>query len=220
MAALLVWPGMFSNGLFIAAMLFHALLFTGCVLVPWESLGPHAPLFIPMLDFLAIWLTRSAAPQNLPGLGALAIFPVIWLSASIVRARTSLFLSFFGTLLIAFPSLFLHLPGITATDAVSALLLPLLMLTVSLAVRFASVNLRLQHRNLEAKDRELQKLFVESKERERLLHTILETVDVGIIAVNSNGDRLLTNNRQAQLEASAFPDNSLEIHEEAQLKLL
>ncbi|GAP57017.1 protein involved in peptidyl-histidine phosphorylation [Arthrobacter sp. Hiyo6] len=145
---------------------------------------------------------------------------MIWLSASVVRARTSLFLSFFGTLLIAFPSLFQHLPGITPADVVSALLLPLLMLTVSLAVRFASVNLRLQHRNLEAKDRELQALFAESKDRERLLHTILETVDVGIIAVNSNGDRLLTNNRQAQLEAGAIKNNSSEIHGEAQLTLL
>ncbi|WP_427172053.1 sensor histidine kinase [Arthrobacter sp. 92] len=220
LAALLVWPGIFSNGLFVMAMLFQVSLFIACALVPWENLGPHAPLFIPMLDFLAIWLTRTGAPQNLPGLGALAIFPVIWLSASVVRARTSLFLSFFGTLLIAFPSLFQHLPGITPADVVSALLLPLLMLTVSLAVRFASVNLRLQHRNLEAKDRELQALFAESKDRERLLHTILETVDVGIIAVNSNGDRLLTNNRQAQLEAGAIKDNSSEIHGEAQLTLL
>ena len=223
-AAFFAWPGIFGNVLFVMAVGMHALLFLACVSVPWEKLGPYAPLFIPVLDFVAIWLTRVSVPPNTPGLGVLAIFPVIWVSASSLPARSSLVLSFFGPLLIALPPLVAHLPAITAADVTSAVLLPLMMLTVSLAIRFASVNLRLQHRTLEAKDRELQTLFAESKEREKLLDTILETVDVGIVAVNAKGDRLLTNIRQFQLEAAASPEERPRLIPEpgieGQLKLL
>jgi len=203
--AFFAWPGIFGNGVFLMALGMHALLFLACILLPWEKLGPYVPLFIPMFDFIAIWLTRLGVPPGVPGLGVLAIFPVIWVSASSLPARSSLFLSFCGPLLISLPPLFSRLPAVSASDVASALLLPLMMLTVSLAIRFASVNLKLQQRDLEAKDREMRALFEESKEREKLLDTILETVDVGIVAVNAKGDRLLTNVRQSQLEAAASP---------------
>jgi signal transduction histidine kinase len=207
-AAYFAWHGVYQSGVFLAALGMHGLLLLACFIVPWENLGPYFPLFIPMLDFIAIWLTRIGGPPGVQGLGVLAIFPVIWLSASALPARSSLFLSFCGPLLISLPPLFSKLPGISAGDIVSALLLPLLMLTVSFAIRFASANIRLQQRVLEAKDREMQALFDESREREKLLDTILETVDVGIVAVNANGDRLLTNGRQAQLEAAASPEGA------------
>ncbi|KQR83039.1 diguanylate cyclase [Arthrobacter sp. Leaf337] len=205
-AAYFAWPGVFGNGVFLMSLGMHALLFLACVLLPWEKFGPYVPLFIPMFDFIAIWLTRIGVPPGVPGLGVLAIFPVIWVSASSLPARSSLFLSFCGPLLISLPPLFSRLPGVSVADVTSALLLPLMMLTVSIAIRFASVNLRLQQRVLEATDREMRALFEESKEREKLLDTILETVDVGIVAVNANGDRLLTNVRQSQLEAAASPE--------------
>ena len=223
-AVYFAWPGVYSNGVFLAALGMHAVLFLACFLLPWEKLGPYFPLFIPMLDFIAIWLTRIGVPPSVQGLGVLAIFPVIWVSASSLPARSSLFLSFCGPLLISLPPLFSKLPGISAADVASALLLPLLMLAVSFAIRFASVNIRLQHRVLEAKDREMRALFAASKEREKLLDTILETVDVGIVAVNANGDRLLTNVRQSQLEAVASPGGlSCDLQAstmEGQLKLL
>ena len=76
-----------------------------------------------------------------------------------------------------------------------------MMLAVSLAIRFASVNMRVQQRQLQAKDEELRELLAASREREKLLKTILDATDVGIVAVDSNGEQLLTNNQQQALAA-------------------
>ncbi|MFD5276590.1 sensor histidine kinase [Pseudarthrobacter sp. NPDC058362] len=139
---------------------------------------------------------RNGAMPLLPGLAVLVVFPVIWLSASGMITRTSLVLSFIGPLLIMVPSLLLKFPAVTATDITSAILFPLMMLAVSLAIRFASINLRMQQRELAQKDAKLRELLDASNKRERLLQTVLDATDVGIIAVDPQGRHLLTNDRQ------------------------
>lgn len=64
---------------------------------------------------------------------------------------------------------------------------------------------RLRHEQwrIKSKEAELEVLLADSREREQLLNTILDTVDVGIVAVDAAGRRLLTNNWQTQLEESA-----------------
>jgi signal transduction histidine kinase len=219
LAAPSFWPGLLDSPGFVAGLVLHAVLFLSCFLVPWERLRPSACLVIPALDLLAIWLSRNGAGQTLPGLAVLAIFPVIWLSASGMAARTSLILSFVGPLLITLPTLLGTLPEATASDVTSVLLLPLMMLAVSFSIRFASVNVRLQQRRLEKKDAELRELLRESRDRERLLQTILDTTDVGIIAVDSGGQRLLTNNRQMLFQQAAAAGCLSSESEEAQQPL-
>lgn len=204
-AAPAAWPAVLASELFVASLVLHALLFAGCLLVPWERLGPHAQLAIPILDLLAIGLSRNGAAPNLQGLSVLAIFPVIWLSASGIAAKTGIILSFFGPAVIGLPSLLAKIPHITPADITTAVLLPFMMLAVSLAVRFASVNMRLQQRRLESQEAEMRNLLAASKENERLLHTILDTVDVGIIAVDADGKVLLVNDQQNHFESAARP---------------
>ena len=78
-----------------------------------------------------------------------------------------------------------------------------MMLAVSLAMRFAREQLRHEQWRIKSKEAELKVLLADSRERERLLNTILDTVDVGIVAVDADGRRLLTNSWQTQLEESA-----------------
>jgi signal transduction histidine kinase len=213
------WPTLLSNPVYLSGIALHGILFVVCFLIPWERLGPRAYLVIPVLDLFAIWLSRNGAGTVLPGLATLAIFPVIWLSASGMLARTSIILSVLGPLLIVIPPLLAKLPNITASDITAVVLLPLMMLAVSLAIRFASENMRLQQRALTEKDRELRQALAATRDRERLLKTILDATDVGIVAVNSNGRHLLTNNRQRIFEQTANP-TSLELspqQEERQL---
>ncbi len=199
------WPTLLHNPVYLSGIALHGILFVACFLIPWERLGPRAYLVIPVLDLLAIWLSRNGAGTVLPGLATLAIFPVIWLSASGMLARTSIILSVVGPLLIMIPPLLGKLPNITASDITSVVLLPLMMLAVSLAIRFASENMRLQQRQLTEKDKELREALAATRDRERLLKTILDATDVGIVAVNSNGQHLLTNNRQRIFEQTANP---------------
>ena len=70
-------------------------------------------------------------------------------------------------------------------------------------MRFARARLRHEQWRIKSKEAELEVLLADSRERERLLNTILDTVDVGIVAVDAGGRRLLTNSWQTELEESA-----------------
>jgi signal transduction histidine kinase len=197
------WPALLNSPVYIIGLVLHGALFAACFLVPWERLNRNAYLVIPVLDLLAIGLSRNGAGSLVPGLVILIIFPIIWLSASGMLARTSIVLSIVGPFFILLPTVAGKIPNLTASDLTSLFLFPLMMLAVSLAIRFASVNMRMQQRQLQEKDKELRDLLEASTERERLLKTILDATDVGIVAVNSKGEHLLTNNRQKKLEQDA-----------------
>jgi signal transduction histidine kinase len=92
-------------------------------------------------------------------------------------------------------------------------------LAASFALSLARTRLREEQRRTDATEAELQALLADSRDRERLLNTILDTVDVGIIALDAAGRRLLTNSWQSALERSAAPAGHAQDAEEAQLLL-
>lgn len=216
-AAPAVWPTLIDNGVFIASIILMGALFLSCFLVPWERLPANAYLVIPILDLVVIGLARNGAVPAVAGLSVLAIFPVIWLSASGAYARTTIFLSFFGPLLIAIPTVVQKFPRISPSDIATVILLPLMMLAVSLAIRFAGANVRVQRQRLEKKDAELRELLVESRNRERLLKTVLDTIDVGIVAVDADGHKMLVNGQQKDFQQAASTGASVPVPESEQL---
>ena len=203
MAAPAAWPGLPDSILCRYAFALQAALLVACVLVPWQRFGPLAPLVIPVLDLVAIGLLRDGTTAGLPDPGVLSVLPVVWISASRLSAPASLSLSFSVPLLAALPWLLADRSAPLAARTAEALLVPLMMLAVSLAMRFARARLRREQRRIKSKEAELEVLLADSRERERLLNTILDTVDVGIVAVDASGRRLLTNTWQAELEESA-----------------
>jgi signal transduction histidine kinase len=89
----------------------------------------------------------------------------------------------------------------------------------SFALSLARLRLRQEQRRTCAKEAELQALLADSRERERLLNTILDTVDVGIVALDAAGGRLLTNSWQSSLERSSAPAGIAGVADEEQLLL-
>jgi signal transduction histidine kinase len=203
MAAPAAWPGLPDSLLCRYAFALQAVLLVACALVPWQRFGPLAPLVIPVLDLVAIGLLRDGTTAGLPDPGVLSVLPVVWISASRLSAPASLSLSFSVPLLAALPWLLADRSAPLAARTAEALLVPLMMFAVSLAMRFARARLRREQRRIKSKEAELEVLLADSRERERLLNTILDTVDVGIVAVDASGRRLLTNTWQAELEESA-----------------
>lgn len=203
LAAPAAWPGLPDSILCRYAFGLQAALLAACVLVPWQRFGPLAPLVIPVLDLVAIGLLRDGTTAGLPDPGVLSVLPVVWISASRLSAPASLSLSFSVPLLAALPWLLADRSAPIAARTAEALLVPLMMFAVSLAMRFARARLRHEQWRIKSKEAELEVLLADSRERERLLNTILDTVDVGIVAVDANGRRLLTNTWQAELEKSA-----------------
>jgi signal transduction histidine kinase len=197
------WPALPDSLFCRYALGLQAAVLAACVLIPWQRFGPLAPLVIPVLDLVAIGLLRDGSSAGLPDPGVLSVLPVVWISASTLSAAASLSISFTVPLLAAMPWLLTDRTAPPAARAAEAVLVPLMMLAVSLAMRFARARLRHEQWRIESKEAELQALLEDSRERERLLNTILDTVDVGIVAVDAGGRRLLTNSWQAQLEESA-----------------
>lgn len=203
------WPALLQRPLYGAGLVLHGVLFVACLLVPWERLPHRAYLLVPVLDFAAIGLLRNGAAPLLPGLAVLAVFPVIWISASGMLSRSSLALSFLGPFFVMVPSSMDHLAAMTSSDLTTVVLFPVMMLAVSLAIRFASVNLRLQQRELAEKDRELRELLAASTDREKLLETVLDATDVGIAAVDSSGHFLVSNSRQRNFRRATGADEAV-----------
>jgi signal transduction histidine kinase len=114
-------------------------------------------------------------------------------------------MSFLGPLAIVLVPLLGRIPAMAASELAATLMLPLMMLTVAFAIRFASGTMTLQQHQLEEKDRELRALLAKSSKRERLLNTILETVDVGLVAVDANGHQILKNRQQQLFHQLANP---------------
>ncbi|WP_345035213.1 PAS domain-containing sensor histidine kinase [Arthrobacter methylotrophus] len=204
-AAPAFWPGLIQNWLFLTGVFLHGILFLACLLIPWERLPPSLSLTIPILDLVALCFTRNGAFNVMPGLNTLAIFPVIWLSASGMLSRTSLILSFAGPFFIALPPVLARLPYPPASDLSSLVLLPMMMFAVGVSIRMAGSNAQLLQERVKRRDYALRQLLAASRQRETLLKTILDTIDVGIVAVDSKGETLLVNNQQRAFLRLATP---------------
>ncbi|MCB5282099.1 MULTISPECIES: PAS domain-containing sensor histidine kinase [Micrococcaceae] len=209
------WQGLFSDPVFLFAVALHTLALLACVVVPWERLGRLATLMIPLLDLIAIGF--SGSPGGLSSVGVLSILPVVWISSSGLPTAACLSISFFGPLLAVLPWIPANAAG---PDRIAALLLlPGTALAVSVALRFARLRVHQEQRRIQAQEAQLHALLAASRERERLLKTILDTVDVGIVAVNAAGSRLLTNSWQTALEESATPAGAAKGTDESRLLL-
>lgn len=174
-----------------------------CLVAPWDRLPGQAVLAIPIADLVAIGLIRNAGDGGLQGLGTLAVFPILWIAASMRSAPMALLVSFVGPLLITMPTLITAVIRGIPTGASYALLLPILLLTVAIAIRVATASLRLQQRQLRAQQEQLQALLVDSQSTERLLGTILDAVNVGIVAVGPDASPIRSNRRFREIVASS-----------------
>ena len=196
-----LWPRLLESPLFLTGVALHAVILVLSFAVPWDRLRPHAYLIIPLLDFVALGFSRNGAVDSLPGLGVLAIFPVLWISASGSIPVLGLLTSFICPFLIVAAPELLRLPDTNFQPFATALLLGVMMLTVSLSIYFASVVSRHNERQLADRDAEVVMLLAESREQERLLKTILNTIDVGLMAIDKDGRSILRNRQQEWFDA-------------------
>lgn len=70
-----------------------------------------------------------------------------------------------------------------------------------------------KQRALQEKDRVLQESLAESRRKESLLQTVLDTVEVGVSVVDEDGNVILTNSRQRFIHRRALPPGSTQADE-------
>lgn len=205
-------PGLMSDPTYEVGFSLILVLLALCVVVPWNELPRNTVLAIPLLDFVAIALLRTGAMDIQPALGVLAAFPVLWLMLSPLPTWVALLCTGAGSLIItAWPFLGSFEPT-RLTSYAGALLLPVLMLCIGVVIHFLSVDAQAREAEIGRKDRELKDLLTAAIDRERVLTAILNTVDVGLTAVDAHGTTTLTNRQQELFNRLAADDGDRDTH--------
>ncbi|TLM81493.1 PAS domain-containing sensor histidine kinase [Pseudarthrobacter sp. NamE2] len=211
----LVWtffPGTTTNPFFAAFVVSQFAIMALCYLVPWERLPYTSFLVLPVLDFVSIGFGREGGQESLTGISLLAVFPVIWLCASGFYPRVALWLSFLAPLAIIWVPLLLK-GTFTAQDATRSLLLPVMMLGIGVSVSVLTLSMMRQQRELEEKDAQLQANLRSSQRQEALLNTVLDTVHLGVLAVDGDGHDVLMNRKQRANHVLASPEDNADPNE-------
>ncbi|MFP5311420.1 MAG: PAS domain-containing sensor histidine kinase, partial [Actinomycetes bacterium] len=198
------FPGTMNNPLFVAFLVSQMAIMGLCYAIPWDRLPYTSFLAIPLLDFISIGAGREAGQDSLSGIGLLAVFPVIWLCASSYYPRAALWLSFMGPLAIIWVPLFLK-GNVNPQDLARSLLLPVMMLGIGVSVSVLTFSMMRQQKQLEDKDEQLRASLVTSKRQESLLNTVLDTVHLGVLAVDAGGHDVLMNRKQRANHELARP---------------
>ncbi|WP_105033055.1 sensor histidine kinase [Arthrobacter ruber] len=196
-------PDLFESRSFLIGVALQAVLLAVCVLVPWDRL-PHASfLVIPLLDFIPIGLMRYGAGTVITGVGLLTVFPVIWLAASGLFPRAALTAGFLGALSVVWVPVFVTDAEVNSSSLTQSILLPFIMLAIGVTIRVMTASMMAQQEVVEEKDRALQVLLEDSARRERLLDTVVNSLDVGLIAVDETGRPVLANRKLEAFRALA-----------------
>ncbi|MCH6472263.1 sensor histidine kinase [Sinomonas terrae] len=190
---------------FLAAQAILLALLGLCAAVPWQRLPRCAVLAIPLLDFLPLALIRPSVGGVISGLGLLAVFPVIWLSGSGYRPRLTVALSALASLLMVWSPL-LVLGAAEPHSLVSEIVVPFMLVAVAVSIAVLTMSGVAQQRRVE-------ELLARSETRQRLLDTVLDTVDVGVLVLDREGKDVFMNTKQRQLYLASVPPSAADVDE-------
>ncbi|WP_262103480.1 cell wall metabolism sensor histidine kinase WalK [Arthrobacter sp. Marseille-P9274] len=193
-------PAMFAKPWFQLCLLLHGVLLAACAIVPWERLPVRSFQIVPVIDFALIALLMHAVDQAYSGLALLLVFPVIWLSVSVLKSRV--LISFAGSLLAAVMPL-LEGWALDAGHLLRLVLLPAVMLAISISVHIVANSMDSQRNQIAAKEAEVRRLLAASREREQLLHAVVDSIDVGLVALDADGRVTLANRQQGAFAVRA-----------------
>ncbi|WP_104140517.1 cell wall metabolism sensor histidine kinase WalK [Arthrobacter sp. ZGTC131] len=213
--AFLIWaffPETLMHPLFISFLLSQGVILLLCYAVPWDKLPYPAFLVLPVMDLISIALGREGGQDSLTGISLMAVFPVIWLCASGVFPKTAVAISFFGPLAIIWVPLLLR-GDVSGQDLARSFLLPVMMLGIGVSVTVMTLSMVRQQRDLEEKDAQLRGVLDDSKRQERLLNTVLDTVHLGVLAVDADGNDILMNRKQRAHHKLATPAGNADPNE-------
>ena len=156
--------------------------------------------------FRSAYLYRGVQP-GLPGVTALAAFPVLWLAWSRASQLLGALIAFAGAILVSYSPL-LGRTEMTSADLARPALVPLVMLLVYLAAAITVQDAAGHQRALEEKDQALKRSLQDSRRRAQLLDAVLDTIDVGVVVLARDGHTMLMNNRQLALHQLAVRPES------------
>lgn len=205
--AAVLYPQVFSDQGFVISLWFHAAILALCFLIPWDRVPYPSFLAIPYLDFVAIGLTREGTLEFATGAGLMVLFPTFWLSASGLARKTAVVGSGLAALLISWLPVFFDPAPLTVEQLALPALFPFMVTAFAFAVVTMTASMDSQRLEVESKDAQLRSALSASRQREKVLSTILDTVPVGLVVVDSQGRDSLMNSTQKATHALGIPDD-------------
>ena len=199
-------PVVWASAAFQWGMILSCGILLLCALIPWDRLPYGLFLTIPVLDFIPIALLRFGANTEVLGIGLMAVFPVLWLAASGLYPRLGLALSLIGPFAMIWVPLYAANAGVSASDLTQSALLPTIIFGIAVTIRVMTASMMDQQKAMEEKDHALQQVLHRSAQRERLLNATMNTVDVGLLAIDADGHDILFNRRQHEVHRIGLPD--------------
>lgn len=199
-------PGLPGSPAIQLGLILHIVLLGVCFAVPWNRLFPGAVLVVPIADFFLIAFSGAVAAEVIAAWGLLAVFPVVWLSSSGLKLRTSAVLNFIGALTVVSASTFTPLGPPDLEELTMAALIPLAALALTLTIHFGQGSNLLQPRDV---DTGSHKPPPESGAMtKRQLSAVFDTMATGVTVVDGNGTTLLINRQQRLIDERAGQDGN------------
>lgn len=199
-------PSLFADPHLVIAMALSAALLIASVAVPWREMPRGAFLVIPYFDFVAVAFFREGSDALLSAVGLLALFPVFWLCASGYSPRTAIISSTAACLLIVWIPIVVTPGAVSPGQLAGPLLFPFMMLAFAIAVVALTTSMDSQRNALLAQDVRLRAALTDSQQRQRLLETIVDTVGVGVVVVDAEGNDRLMNSTQEAIHVLGIPE--------------
>ncbi|MHA7282240.1 sensor histidine kinase [Arthrobacter sp. TMS2-4] len=194
-----------STALFLVGWLLNVAVLVLCCTLPWSRIASRWVILMPLLDFMAIGLARAAAGEALSGVGLLAAFPVVWIAASRVRTVVAVAVTVVAALAIIWLPLLAQPGPVTLDSLLDPILLPIMLTGLAWFVSELTKDNRRRQAALRSSQTALEESVAAGRARERLLGTVLDTVSVGVLAVDADGHDILMNARQREGHAVAAP---------------
>lgn len=172
--------------------------------VPWMQVPERLVMVVPLLDFVAIGLYHDSTVNETSSLSLLCFFPAVWLA--LLFDMHGVLLATVSTALVSTVPTLLRLRG--ALDlfiVVRQLLLPLVILLATTMLVISRFKYRTQRRKLIEQAYELHLSLAAAERNARLLDHIINSLAVGIVAVDAAGNDLIRNRTQDSFHALASP---------------
>lgn len=188
---------------FLAGVAIAAAITVATFLIRWPRRAAVIAV-VPVVDFVAIAVCRDASIVEANSLAILAFLPALWL-AILLHAKGAWIAAGITVAVIAVPSIARSPDSGDPYVVIRYLLTPLVVFVVSGIVVIMRRQVRAQRRRLRKQAEQLRVSLASTKQSENLLDGIINSVNVGILAIDSGGNDIVFNRAQRDIHAVASP---------------
>lgn len=173
----------------VVASIVTVVVVVAALVLPWDRLDPRLTMLLPVLDIAVVGIARLT-PEG--GNGLLVVFPALWLGRQF--GRTGAWVTAVASVVFIVVPWLLY-SGSDATLLTRTLFIPVVAVVTALVIADGMAQVRAHAVALE--------------HQRRVSEAIFDTVDVGLMLLDQDGQYVGMNRRHREFLDMAFPDGHL-----------